>query len=175
MKNVLRIGFLSLVITLCSSLAWADSTLTVTPNPTAAPVGTPITLDYTISNDSGDWLVASSINPSSDSPFGNFDFSSFDYPILAPTGPESTGMGTFATFEWLPGTPLNASYDGTFDLQVLLFDGNPLTGGSQIGTSDLYAPYSISVATVPEPGSLVLLACGFAAFFVGKRKFAKVV
>jgi hypothetical protein len=80
-------------------------------------------------------------------------------------------MGIFATFEWFPGTPSNASYDGTFDLQVLFYNGDPLNGGTQVGTSDLYAPYSISVTSVPEPGSLVFLACGFAAFLLllGKR------
>ena len=128
-----------------------------------------------INDDPVNWLVATGVSAD---PFvsGIPDGSVFDFPSVAPGTTVALPfnltafLGLYA-FSFDPGTPAGTSNLGTFVVSAEWWDGDPTAGGSFISAApDLSAYYSVTLASVPEPGALGLLALVGAARVVQSRR-----
>lgn len=125
---------------------------------------------YDLTNeDSSNWFVATGLSASSFT-LGTPDGSYFDFPILAPgqhvavnfdpladTGLYGLTLGAFV----LPGQ----QDVGTFTLDGQWWSGDPFTGGSLVqAATAATASFTVSVAaaSVPLPGTALLLGTGLA-------------
>jgi hypothetical protein len=128
---------------------------------------------YTIANLSDTlWLVLESFNQ--DSFTNGTGADTFDFPIVAPG---ATATGSLFDFVWDPGLPNGTQNTGFFYLTAGAYDGDPFSEarGTRIGDApDRNAPYTVTVentATVPEPGTLLLLGSGlFSTGAIARRR-----
>ena len=92
------------------------------------------------------------------------DFSSFPFPILAPQSGvlPTTEIVAFYSVTWLPDATQGYATSGNFVISSSFCDDDAGTGC--VPNSDVYLSSSMSVdsaaASVPEPGSLLLLGTG---------------
>jgi PEP-CTERM motif-containing protein len=143
--------------------------------------GATIGWGYRVTNESDAfWLVLSGLNAD---PFVNAtpDASLFDFPSIAPgatlTVPYSADLQGLFQLTWDPSAPLGFTNAGLFILSGESWDNDPVLGGSFVSLRiDQSAAYSATVSPsepseptpVPEPGTLLLLACGVAGLLLRK-------
>ena len=165
----------------CPSVAHADP-FTFTLLPASGEVsglpGATIGWGYELTNTSlTDWLVLSSLN---EDPIVNAtpDSSLFDFPILAPGETRSvaydpaTLSGLFQ-LTWDALAPEGFINTGLFVLSAEFWDADPFAGGSFLAfADDQSAAYKASVASVPEPTSLLLMIIGVTcgSLYVRRRR-----
>jgi hypothetical protein len=164
-----RYGFRSVVLTLglllvCSTAVPDDYTFSPIPgdgNVSGLP-GSTVGWGYTITNDSTTyWLVTSGL--SSDPFLNGTPNLIFDFPDLAPGATVTVNFdpsipaGLFE-FTWNPAAPVGFANSGNFDLSAQWWSGDPLNGGTFVmGAPDVFASYSASVTSTPEPPAYLLL------------------
>lgn len=171
---------LGVLILLAAPAAVADTyTFSLIPG-TGAVVGPPgwtVGWGYRITNTSpSDWLVTSALN--SDPFLYGTPNVLFDFPDLGPgdtvTVPFDAGMET-GLFEltWDITAPPGFVNSGSFVLSAEFWTGDPLNGGQFLmNAPDAYAAYKASV--IPEPATLVLLACGLTMTGIRRRLSARI-
>jgi hypothetical protein len=82
------------------------------------------------------------------------------------------GLGATAHRIWFPEEELYSWHDTTDDLGKT--DGGTYASGGSSNSSGEYGSSSGgSMATTPEPGTLILLGSGLASLALWKRKFSK--
>lgn len=153
-----------------------DISLTVIPasGDVSGPAGSTVGWGYTLTNDTSNWLVTMSL--SADVFENGTPDTFFDFPALAPDTsatvdfvPDVSGLYQLT---WDTTAPAGFVNSGTFILSSDYYNGNPATGGMDIGPApDLMAAYSATVANsaTPEPPVALLLCGGLLLFWALKR------
>jgi hypothetical protein len=139
------------------------------------PAGSTVGWGYQVSNDSDtEWLLIDDLTAD------GFQHASpsvlFDFPVLAPgqiaTLAWQPGLAGLFEITWTPGAPIGFVNTGVFTLSASRYDADPLAGGALLGLADpATQAYQASVTTrsepppttVPEPGTLALVAAGLVA------------
>jgi hypothetical protein len=186
MKKRLRVSLYSLlVITLCGISAQADPILTFTPDPSSGEVsgiaGSTVGWGFDITNTSDvdtllingtDFCPGGELHSPCPAP-GQPDLGTYsdalsgnsDYNTLNPSQEETLGPDGLGTFVINPDlTP--GIYTGVLVIYYEVYDAD----FNDLGSEDVTAVASIDVTSsespsVPEPGSLILLATGLGALF----------
>ncbi len=166
-RCVLVLIALSLTLLFASGPARAD-TYTFSLIPASGDVsglaGSTVGWGYSITNESTtDWLVTTGL--SSDPFLNGIPNLIFDFPDLGPgvtlTVPFSLAPTGLYELTWDATAPMGFVNFGTFTLSAEWWTGDPLNGGAPImAAADALAPYSATVAMIPEPATVLLLLGG---------------
>lgn len=179
-RCLLLVFYVCLILISGAPNVHADSFATIPASgDTSGPPGSTEGYGYTIVNSSAtDWLEIIALDPVV---FQNGipDASIFDYPIIGPGATVSESYdGTLGLYQftWDLSAPVGFVNSGTFDLTAEFFDGDPLNGGNDLGTSEvLSAPFSVTVAgaAVPEPCTMLLFGSGLVGLVAFKKRSQK--
>jgi hypothetical protein len=160
-----------------SPSAFADDlglTLIPVSGDVSGPAGSTVGWGYTLTNDTSNWLVTMSL--SADAFQNGTPDTFFDFPALAPdtsvTVDFVADISGLYQLTWDTTAPAGFVNSGTFILSSDYYNGNPATGGMDLGPApDLTAAYSATVANsaAPEPPVALLLCGGLLLFWVLKR------
>ena len=142
-----------------------------------APPGETAGWGYRLGNTTADWLELTGL--SSDVFFGGVPSVLFDFPILAPGAdinvPWSAGATGLFEFTWDRGVANGTTNSGTFSLDGVFWDGNPLLGGAtQVGIADPQSQNYLVTAqsvVIPEPAP-ILLAIPMALLVIARKLYA---
>ena len=166
---VLSILAAAVLLLLGNGVALADS-ISVTLIPANGNVfGLPssaVGWGYTITNDTGDWLVTLALSAD---PFQHGTPETFfDFPALPPNSSVSVdfvaNVAGLYQLTWDTTAPKGFVNAGTFIVSSDFYSGDPTSGGIDLGPApDISAAYTATVSSVPEPASIGLLISGLAA------------
>lgn len=135
--------------------------------------GTTVGWGYSITNNSSNYLVTTSIN--ADLFQYGMPLAIFDFPVIAPgsTVMETFSVDTSGLFQllWDIDAPLGFVNAGLFYLSSYFYTNDPLLGGTFISSADdVVSAYSATTreatASVPEPTTLSLLLAALLALGV---------
>jgi hypothetical protein len=179
MRHRILLGILLFCIGLLATVqgAKADTmdgvTFTVTnPNLSGSP-GDALTWMYSLANNNPDGLdvlfvaliTPSGFDVSDGSPLNTFD--SFGGTDVVTNGANVVD-GTLFSFQSFTTVP-NSTNTGLFDLTLILQDSNGNPVGLPFDLTEKYSATITSSTSIPEPGTLLLLACGLMAGFLFLR------
>ncbi len=170
-KHFWQLIFVAGIILFLARPASADIVFTLLPSDgnISGPAGSTVGWGYSLTNtDPSNWFMSTDLN--SDSFSNGTPTLLFDFPILAPGGAATetfdpvSSIGLFELL-WDVSAPVGFVNSGNFTLSGQWWDGDPLNGGNFVANApDIALAYSATVTSqtgaVPEPSSLVLLACG---------------
>lgn len=177
MRNFCVVLVIGLGMLLGGGRAEAD-TFSFSAEPTDGAIsGTPgstVGWGYTITNDSStQWLLLTDLNATTSFPNG-VATNIFDYPVIAPDETVTVAFSAVAgtglyELTWNADAPIGFTITGQFDMSADFCTDDTLATCST--TPDVFAPFSVSVTGVPEPGVITLLALGLACYMAFARKF----
>lgn len=175
-----KIALLVCIFVLATSIS--AQALTLTLNPVGGSIsgvpGSTVGWGYTVTNDSAiDWVtIGGGSNFSTlETWVTNYqDFTQFNFQVLAPgasftqvydalllTGIGSIDIDSLATPGWVAS--------GTIDFYYNLFNGDPNSGGIDLGVQLIQA--DADVTATPEPGTIMLLGSGLMGLVPFRRRF----
>jgi len=185
MSKPISLAIVTVALLFCSSAPGAP-TLTLSPPNITGAAGATVGWGFTLNNDTSDYLLVDAsyfCQPAQDPQFttctqaqGTYsDLIAADLTIVGPNGSLSEAYGLASgvgSYTILPTALPGAVDSGTLFLTYMEFNGDPLTGGTQV-TGDIEASATASVdvaAVVPEPAGLGLAAIGVLALIVRRRR-----
>lgn len=174
-KTVMRNLLVALCLAALPTMAADIYTFTVPDSVTVASLAGVVTgWGYTLQNQSStEWLVTTGLTA------GTFQHATpdllFDFPDVAPgatvTVPYNplTLAGLYQ-IAWDANTPSGFVNSGTFTLSAEWWSGDPLNGGTRIGTAPS-ASQSYTATVTPEPATVTLMALSLLLFgVIGVRR-----